>query len=134
MKNVSVIGIGRTKYGVFKEKTLLDLAMEAGKKAMEDAGITPDEIDAFYLGNFAGTDFVNQNHLAPYVGAILGLKRNVPCTHIENACASGGSAVREGILAIGSGTANRVLVVGVEKMNTVPTPAVTEFLAKAGDW
>lgn len=134
MKKVSVIGVGKTKYGVFKEKTLLDLAVEAGKKAMNDAGITPDEVDAFYLGNYAGSDFVNQNHLAPYVGASLGLRRGVPCTHIENACASGGSAVREGIIAIGSGTANKVLVVGVEKMNTVPTPKVTEFLAKAGDW
>jgi Acetyl-CoA acetyltransferase len=101
---------------------------------MEDAGITSDEVDAFYLGNYAGSDFVNQNHLAPYVGAALGLRRDVPCTHIENACASGSSAVREGIIAIGSGTANKVLVVGVEKMNTVPTPKVTEFLAKAGDW
>lgn len=134
MKKVSVIGVGKTKYGVFKEKTLLDLAVGAGKKAMEDSGVTPGEIDAFYLGNYAGSDFVNQNHLAPYVGAALGLRRNVPCTHIENACASGGSAVREGGLAIGSGAASRVLVIGVEKMNTVPTPKVTEFLAKAGDW
>ncbi len=134
MKKVSVIGVGKTRYGVFKEKTLLDLAVEAGKKAMNDAGIIPDEVDAFYLGNYGGSDFVNQNHLAPYVGAALGLRRGVPCTHIENACASGGSAVREGILAIASGMANRVLVVGVEKMNTVPTPKVTEFLAKAGDW
>ncbi|HXG31423.1 MAG TPA: thiolase domain-containing protein, partial [Thermodesulfobacteriota bacterium] len=93
-----------------------------------------DEVDAFYLGNYGGSDFVNQNHLAPYVGSALGLRRGVPCIHIENACASGGSAVREGILAIASGMANRVLVVGVEKMNTVPTPKVTEFLAKAGDW
>lgn len=134
MKKVSVIGIGKTKYGVLKGRTLLDLAVEAGKKAIADAGILPDEVDAFYLGNYAGSDFVNQNHLAPYVGAALGLRRNVPCTHIENACASGGSAVREGILAIGSGTAVKVLVIGVEKMNTVPTPKITEFLAKAGDW
>lgn len=134
MEKVSVIGVGKTKYGVFEEKTLLDLAVEAGKKAMEDAGITPDEVDAFYLGNYAGSDFVNQNHLAPYVGTALGLRRDVSCIHIENACASGGSAVREGIISIGSGIAKRVLVVGVEKMNTVPTPKVTEFLAKAGDW
>ncbi|MGB7293395.1 MAG: thiolase domain-containing protein [Thermodesulfobacteriota bacterium] len=134
MEKVSVIGVGKTKYGVFEEKTLLDLAVEAGKKAMENAGITPDEVDAFYLGNYAASDFVNQNHVAPYVGAALGLRRGVPCTHIENACASGGSAVREGIISIGSGIAKRVLVVGVEKMNTVPTPKATEFLAKAGDW
>ena len=134
MKRVSVIGIGNTRYGVIKDRSFLDLAVEAGKKAMADAGITPDEVEAFYLGNYAGSDFINQNHLAPYVGAALGLRRDIPCTHIENACASGGSAVREGIVAIGSETAKKVLVIGVEKMNTVPTPKVTEFLAKAGDW
>lgn len=134
MKRVSVIGIGNTRYGVIKDRSFLDLAVEAGKKAMADAGITPDEVEAFYLGNYAGSDFINQNHLAPYVGAALGLRRDIPCTHIENACASGGSAFREGIIAIGSGTAGKVLVIGVEKMNTVPTPKVTEFLAKAGDW
>jgi acetyl-CoA C-acetyltransferase len=131
---VSVIGIGKTKYGVFEDKTLLDLAIEAGGKALENAGVGTDDVDAFYLGNYAGSDFVSQNHLAPYVGSTLGLRREVPCTHVENACASGGSAVREGILAILSGTAKVVLVIGVEKMNTVPTPKVTEFLAKAGDW
>ncbi|MGH7800848.1 MAG: thiolase domain-containing protein [Thermodesulfobacteriota bacterium] len=134
MKRVSVIGIGNTRYGVIKDRSFLDLAVEAGKKAMADAGITPDEVEAFYLGNYAGSDFINQNHLAPYVGAALGVRRDIPCTHIENACASGGSAVREGIVAIGSETAKKVLVIGVEKMNTVPTPKVTEFLAKAGDW
>jgi acetyl-CoA C-acetyltransferase len=134
MKKVSVIGIGKTKYGVIKNRTFLDLAVEAGKKALANAGITPQEVDAFYLGNYGGSDFIKQNHIAPYVGSALGLRRDVPCTHIENACASGGSAVREGILAIGSGTAAKVLVIGAEKMNTVPTSSVTEFLAKAGDW
>jgi acetyl-CoA C-acetyltransferase len=134
MKAISVVGIGKTRYGVLKEKTLLDLSVEAGKRAMEDAGIGPDEIEALYLGNYGGSDFINQNHLAPYVGSALGLGAHVPCTHIENACASGGSAVREGIIAINSGSARIVLVIGVEKMNTFPTPKVTEFLAKAGDW
>jgi len=45
---VSVIGIGKTKYGVLEEKSLLDLAVEAGKKALEDANLTSDDIDAFY--------------------------------------------------------------------------------------
>jgi acetyl-CoA C-acetyltransferase len=134
MKTISVVGIGKTRYGVFKEKTFLDLSVEAAKRAMEDAGIGPEEVEALYLGNYGGSDFINQNHLAPYVGSALGLGAHVPCTHIENACASGGSAVREGILAINSGSARIVLVIGVEKMNTVPTPKVTEFLAKAGDW
>ncbi len=40
MKKASVIGIGKTKYGVFKEKTILDLAVEAGEKALEDTGIS----------------------------------------------------------------------------------------------
>ncbi len=134
MKAISVVGIGKTRYGVLTERTFLDLSVEAAKRAMEDAGIGPEEIEALYLGNYGGSDFINQNHLAPYVGSAISLGAHVPCTHIENACASGGSAVREGVLAINSGSARIVLVIGVEKMNTVPTPKVTEFLAKAGDW
>ncbi len=134
MKTVSIVGVGKTNYGVLREKTFLDISVEAAKKALEDAGIAPEDIGALYLGNYGGSDFINQNHLAPYVGSAIGLGSHVACTHVENACASGGSAVREGILAINSGTARTVLVVGVEKMNTVSTPKVTEFLAKAGDW
>jgi acetyl-CoA C-acetyltransferase len=52
---------------------------------------------------------------------------------VEDACASGGVALRQGILAIASGLYDVVLVGGVEKMTNLPTERVTDTLATAGD-
>jgi acetyl-CoA C-acetyltransferase len=56
-----------------------------------------------------------------------------PATRIEDACASSGVAVRQGIIAIASGLYDMVLVGGIEKMTDLPTERVTDTLATAGD-
>jgi acetyl-CoA C-acetyltransferase len=106
---------------------------EAGKKALMDAKIHSSMIQAYYLGNFAATGFNNQNHVAPYTASAIGLP-NVPCVRVEAACASSGAAMREAVIAVASGLYDYVLVGGVEKMNTVDTPRVTEYLSQAADW
>ncbi len=133
MRGVSIIGAGKTKFGVFPDRSLKSLIAEAGKKALEDAHVDASLIQAFYLGNFAATGFNRQNHVAAYAATALGLP-NVPCTRTEAACASSGAALREAVIAVGSGLYDFVLVGGVEKMNTVETPRVTEYLAQAADW
>lgn len=109
------------------------LCAEAGKKALLDAKIDTSMIQAFYLGNFAATGFNNQNHVAAYAASAIGLP-NVPAVRMEAACASSGAALREGAIAVAAGIYDYVLVGGVEKMNTVETARVTEFLAQAADW
>jgi acetyl-CoA C-acetyltransferase len=52
---------------------------------------------------------------------------------VEDACASSGVAIREGILAIASGIYDIVLVGGTEKMTNLPTERVTDTLASASD-
>jgi acetyl-CoA C-acetyltransferase len=131
MALVSVIGIASTKYGAL-ENSFIDLVKEAAKKALDDAGIGPDEIDAFYFGNFAGDQFFGQNHLASYAASSIGLK-GVPATRVEGACASGSLAIRQAIFAIKSGFYKKVLVVGAEKMTSLPTSGVTSVLAQASN-
>jgi acetyl-CoA C-acetyltransferase len=99
---------------------------------MEDAGVEPSRIEAFYLGNFAGPSFVGQNHLAPYISGSLGIT-GVPATRFEAACASSGSAFFHAVSAVAAGLHDMVLVAGVEKMTSQPTPKVAEILAGAGD-
>jgi acetyl-CoA C-acetyltransferase len=132
MRAVAVIGIGKTAFGAFPDRDLRSLAVEAGQKAMEDANVSPSQIEAFYLGNFAGPSFVGQNHLAPYIAGAMGVT-GVPCTRFEAACASSGSAFFHAVSAVGAGLYDVVLVGGVEKMTSQPTPKVTEILAGAGD-
>ncbi len=132
MRPVAVIGIGKTRFGAFPDRDLRSLAVEAGEKCLLDAGVLPEQVEAFYLGNFAGPSFVGQNHLAPYIGGELGIS-GVPCTRFEAACASSGSAFYHAVSAVGAGLHDIVLIGGVEKMTSQSTPKVTEILAGAGD-
>src|ERR1700688_980518 len=132
MRPVAIVGIGKTAFGAFSDRTLRSLAVEAGEKCMADAGVSPSQIEAFYLGNFAGPSFVGQNHLAPYIAGSLGLT-GIPCTRFEAACASGGSAFFHAVSSGAAGLNDIVLVTGVEKMTSQSTPKVTEILAGAGD-
>jgi acetyl-CoA C-acetyltransferase len=132
MRPVAVIGIGKTHFGAFPDRDLRLLAVDAGRKCLEDAGVTPDQVEAFYLGNFAGPAFVGQNHLAPYVATAMDIN-GVPATRFEAACASSGSAFFHAFSAVSAGVYDIVLVTGVEKMTSQSTPKVAEILAGAGD-
>lgn len=132
MRPVAVVGIGKTPFGAFPDKDLRSLAVEASQKAIRDAGVDPGEVEAFWLGNFAGPSFVGQSHLAPYVGGALGIT-GVPMTRVEAACASSGAAFFQGFSAVAAGLYDCVLVTGVEKMTSQETPRVAEILAMAGD-
>jgi len=132
MRPVAIAAAGKTPFGAFPERDLRSLAVEAGEKCLKNGHVRPSEVDAFFLGNFAGPSFVGQNHLAPYISTALGIY-DVPATRIEAACASSGSAFFHAFSSIAAGLYDCVLVVGVEKMTSQPTARVTEILAGAGD-
>lgn len=132
MRPVAIVGIGKTPFGAFADRDLRSLAVEAGRKCMEDAQAFPGQVEAFYLGNFAGPSFVGQNHLAPYIASALGIT-GVPATRFEAACASSGSAFFHAVAAVGAGLYDVAMVVGVEKMTSQTTAKVAEILAGAGD-
>ena len=132
MRPVAIAGIGKTPFGVFPDQDIRSLAVAASRKCLADAGVEPAQVEAFYLGNFAGPSFVGQNHLAPYIGAEMGLQ-GIPCTRFEAACASSGSAFFHAWTAVAAGVYDVALVTGVEKMTSQSTPKVAEILAGAGD-
>jgi acetyl-CoA C-acetyltransferase len=132
MRQVAVVGIGKTAFGAFPDRDLRSLAVEAGQKALENAGAKASQVEAFHLGNFAGPSFVGQNHLAPYVAAGMGIT-GIPATRFEAACASSGAAFFHAVSAVAAGLYDVILITGVEKMTSQPTPKVTEILAGAGD-
>ena len=132
MRSVVVVATGKTAFGSFPELSIRELAREAGAKCLEGSKADPDQIEALYVGNFAGPSFVGQNHLAPYIGSALGLD-GVPCTRFEAACASSGSAFFHAYSAVAGGLYDLVLVVGVEKMTSQTTARTTDILASAGD-
>lgn len=132
MRRVAIIGVGITKFGEHWDKGLRDLALEAGIKAIEDANISGDKIDAAYVGNMAGGSFAFQEHLGALLADQLGLNP-IPVTRVEAACASGSLALRQGYLAVASGMHDIVVVGGVEKMTDLSTNQITAILGAAGD-
>jgi len=132
MRPVAVAAVGKTPFGAFAGRDLRSLAVEAGDKCLKNGHVSPSQVEAFYLGNFAGPSFTGQNHLAPYISNALGI-RDVPATRFEAACASGGSAFFHAFSAVAAGIYDCVLVLGVEKMTSQSTARVTEILASAGD-
>src|ERR1700682_82322 len=117
MRAVAVVGIGKTRFGAFPDRDLRSLAVEAGEKCLQNGHVSPAQIEAFYLGNFAGPSFVGQNHLAPYISNALGI-HEVPATRIEAACASSGSAFFHAVSAGAAGLYDLVMVGGGEKMTS----------------
>src|ERR1700686_5258239 len=108
MRAVAVVGIGKTAFGAFADRDLRSLAVEAGQKCLADAHVSASQIEAFYLGNFAGPSFVGQNHLAPYIAGAMGIN-GVACTRFEAACASSGSALFLPVSGVGAGLYDLVL-------------------------
>jgi len=131
-RGVAIIGAGMSKFGMFKDKDSKDLFVDAFNEmiASVDKGISPDEIDAMYLGNFSNDFFTHQSHWGPIISDIIGLAPK-PATRTEGACASSALAFREGVLAIASGFYDMVLVGGVEEMSKCSTSEVAEGLALA---
>lgn len=133
-REVAMVGAGICKFGAFPEKTSRDLFVEAFQEMVVsiDRGFSPEMIESLYIGNFSGDLFEGQGHLAPIMADAVGLTPR-PATRVEGACASGGLALREAMLAIASGLYDVVLVGGVEKMTNLPTAQVTDALAVAAD-
>jgi len=108
---VAIIGVGCTKFGELWEKDQEDLLVEAAHEALEDAGLSPQDIDAIWVSTFY--DFTGQSGgTATEPLALFGK----PATRVENFCASGMDAFRNACFAVAAGAYDIVLVCGVEKL------------------
>lgn len=133
MRSVSVLGIGETKFGRFADRSLRDLILEAGEKAIGDAGIGKEDVGALFMGNYNAQFLCGQGHIGPMSSEVLGLG-NIPALRVEGACASGSLAFRQAMIAVASGMYDVVLVGGVEKMTHQSTETVTTGIASASDF
>src|SRR6185436_19217589 len=136
-QSVHVIGAGRTdfKRNFRKEgKGLREMIVEAGRAAIDDAGIEPSQIQSAVVGDFAAGLFTRQLHLGSFVTDIDESLVGIPTLHTEASCASGGVAVLTGAQQIMGGLHDYVLVVGAEQQKTMPPAEGADVLAAAGDY
>jgi acetyl-CoA C-acetyltransferase len=140
---VAIIGMGCTPFAEHWDKSTDDLLIESSQAALASAGVTLDDIDAFWLGTM-GSGLSGLTLSRP-------LKIDYkPVTHVENYCATGSEAFRNACYAVASGAYDMVMAIGVEKLKdsgfsglvvgapandgTAPTltaPASFSFLAPA---
>lgn len=130
---VSIVSAGLSKFGRREGMVCREIFAEASKEAFDRCpNLDPiKDIEALFVGHM-GESYEHQGHTGPTLADWAGLLPK-PAIRIESACASSGSALRIGILAILSGLHKVVMVGGVEKMTHRTTAEVTEFLAMASD-
>src|ERR1700704_6584579 len=117
MREVAIIGVGAHPTGQFSEKPLKALAYTAIWGAIEDAGVTPADINVAYVGNSLGGLLTGQEGVRGQVVLQHSGITGIPVINVENACASAMTALRGAWLEVASGAADVALAVGVEKMN-----------------
>ena len=106
---VAIIGMGCTNFGEHWNKSTDDLLIDSSSAALANAGITLDDVDAFWLGTM-GSGLSGLTLSRP-------LKiQHKPVTHVENYCATGSEAFRNACYAVASGAYDVVMAIGVEKL------------------
>jgi acetyl-CoA C-acetyltransferase len=103
-------------------------------KAIEDAGISGEEIDALYGGNMSAGRFIEQEHIGALIADYAGLAGlHIPAVRAEAACASGALALHLAVLAVASGWYDLVIAAGMEKMTDVEADVAEDLLASSVD-
>jgi acetyl-CoA C-acetyltransferase len=98
MRPVAIIGVGQTKIDEQWERSIRQIAVEAIRAALIDAG--REDAGTLFVGNMMSGILNSQNNLGPLVADWAGLK--VPAVKVEAACGSGGAALRCGLMAVAS--------------------------------
>src|SRR5512139_3128272 len=128
MRDVAIIGAGMIPFGRRDEDTLMEMLAYASLKALDDAGMGDGTVDGVYVGNMGSGVLQHQSAVASSLVDRLSLLPAAADT-VENGPASGGSAIKNGLLAVASGYYDYVLVVGGEKMREVTGWRATDFVA-----
>jgi acetyl-CoA C-acetyltransferase/acetyl-CoA acyltransferase len=130
--NTVSLGTGRKEFNPKKERPGIEhYIQEAGRATLALIGGAKN-VDESVIGNFMASRFNNQAHLGAFIPSIDKDLQYKPSIRVEGACASGGLAMATGIKSVLAGTAEVVLVLGVEVQNSVKAIYGADHLALAG--
>jgi len=117
-------------FGRRSDATVQELAFEAFRLAMQDAGLTREELDASVIA--AVPEYHKQRSVAGVVQEYLNLTPK-PTWLTEVACASGSAAMRTAWMAIQSGLHEVVAVIGCQKMTELSTGEILALMGRVGE-
>ncbi|HEY1944059.1 MAG TPA: thiolase family protein [Roseiarcus sp.] len=128
MRDTCIVGVGMTPFGRFLAKSLSQLAAEAARDALTDAGAPARSVQAIVFANATQGALEGQHGIrgqAALDGCGFG---NAPVINVENACASASTALNLAHVLVGSGAYECVLAIGAEKMATAdPAKSMAAF-------
>ena len=111
MSDVYVMGVDMIKFGRFPDRTVPQIGAEAALLALDDAGLTIHDMQAFYCGNLGQANAMVGQRILQEIG-----QTGIAVVNCANACATGATAFREAWISIKAGVYDCVLAVGVEQM------------------
>jgi len=138
---VAVVGVGQTKYTAIRgDVSLPGLLREAAYRALEDAHLTMDDIDAIVVGkapDFFEGMMMPESYLAEALGAV-----GKPLFRVHTAGSVGGSTAIVAATHVESGVHERVLTIGWEQQSvseamwalSFPIPFQQQLVAGAGGY
>lgn len=128
--SVAIAGAGCTAFGEHFDKSYLDLAAEAAREAMAEAGVR--RVDAAWLGTAFPDVGVYRGRSGMDLAEALGIG-GIPITRVSNYCATGGDALRNAANAILAGEVDVALAVGVEKQrDRAPQESIVKLMVETG--
>ena len=130
MARVAVIGVGQSAFVRSYPGSIRELAFEAYREAMKDAGLKPDRIDASVV--CSAPEYDKQRTPAGLMAEYLGLNPQ-PTFYVESVCSSSSSGVRTAYALIASGLHDIVLVLGFQKMSEISSAESQERMGRGGD-
>jgi acetyl-CoA acyltransferase len=116
---------GHKDFGKRENPTLEDYVRRPAVLALAEAGVQARDVDAAFVGNFAGELFSSQGHLGAVLASAHPDLDGKPIARLEGACASGGLALQAGVTAI---------QVGAEVQTTVNAKIGADYLARAAHY
>jgi acetyl-CoA C-acetyltransferase len=127
LRDVVIAGAGMTRFGQ-SPGGIVDLLAEASLAALGNAGLGVRDLDGVIVGNMSAGELCGEGAIASALVDRLGALP-IPAWRVENGPASGGAALRTGVLALLAGLHRCILVVGGEKMTHQTGPEVTAAVA-----
>jgi acetyl-CoA C-acetyltransferase len=131
LRKVAVIGAGCSKFGARTDVTISELAFEAVKPSLEDAGLAAADMEFVALGSVGAGAWYEELLPAVVISEYCGMTR-AGLVRCEAACASGSAAFFTAYSAIASGQAEIAMALGAEKMREIDSATAMEWIGRAG--
>lgn len=122
-----IVGWSHTRFGASEHADLEGLFRESIRPALDHAGVDPADVDGVFLGVY-NNGFLRQSFEAGLVGMAVPELRHVPVARLESACATGSAALYAAIDFINSGRGRIAIVVGAEKMTSIPPQQAADLM------